>query len=320
MSAHVYGPVPSRRLGRSLGVDVLPFKTCSFDCLYCQLGHTTNLTQERKAYVPTADVIAELRQALSGPDRPDFVSFAGSGEPTLHSGLGEMIRAIKAITDVPVAIFTNGSLLWMPEVQRDLADADVVIPSLDAGDPALLERVNHPVSGLAFSSIIDGLLGFRDVFRGRIWLEILLVGGISDDDAAVDRIAELSARIRPDRIQLNTVCRPPAESCALPVPAARLEAIRRHFAGIPAPVDIVADHITASPHPAATGIGADDVFGLVERHPATAAGVAAGLNIAEETAAHLLAELAAAGRVTPLPRDGQTYYAASTQQAAAETH
>ena len=139
---HVYGPVPSRRLGRSLGVDALTFKSCSFDCVYCQLGRTTNHTIERKEYIPTADILDEVRRKLENGDKPEYISFAGSGEPTLHSGLGDIIRGIKAMTDVPVVVFTNGSLLWMPEVRADLAAADVVIPSLDGGDAALLDKVN----------------------------------------------------------------------------------------------------------------------------------------------------------------------------------
>ena len=218
---HVYGPVPSRRLGRSLGVDALTFKSCSFDCVYCQLGRTTNHTIERKEYIPTADILDEVRRKLENGDKPEYISFAGSGEPTLHSGLGDIIRGIKAMTDVPVVVFTNGSLLWMPEVRADLAAADVVIPSLDGGDAALLDKVNRPAASLDFDRIVEGLIAFRGAFNGQIWLEVMLLGGISDDDASVDAIARLAERIRPDKVQINSVCRPPAETYALPVPAAR---------------------------------------------------------------------------------------------------
>lgn len=215
---HVYGPVPSRRLGRSLGVDALTFKSCSFDCVYCQLGRTTNHTIERKEYIPTADILDEVRRKLENGDKPEYISFAGSGEPTLHSGLGDIIRGIKAMTDVPVVVFTNGSLLWMPEVRADLAAADVVIPSLDGGDAALLDKVNRPAASLDFDRIVEGLIAFRGAFNGQIWLEVMLLGGISDDDASVDAIARLAERIRPDKVQINSVCRPPAETYALPVP------------------------------------------------------------------------------------------------------
>lgn len=240
---HVYGPVPSRRLGRSLGVDALTFKSCSFDCVYCQLGRTTNHTIERKEYIPTADILDEVRRKLENGDKPEYISFAGSGEPTLHSGLGDIIRGIKAMTDVPVVVFTNGSLLWMPEVRADLAAADVVIPSLDGGDAALLDKVNRPAASLDFDRIVEGLIAFRGAFNGQIWLEVMLLGGISDDDASVDAIARLAERIRPDKVQINSVCRPPAETYALPVPAARLLEIRKHFAGVPGTVEIIAEHL-----------------------------------------------------------------------------
>ena len=191
---HVYGPVPSRRLGRSLGVDALTFKSCSFDCVYCQLGRTTNHTIERKEYIPTADILDEVRRKLENGDKPEYISFAGSGEPTLHSGLGDIIRGIKAMTDVPVVVFTNGSLLWMPEVRADLAAADVVIPSLDGGDAALLDKVNRPAASLDFDRIVEGLIAFRGAFNGQIWLEVMLLGGISDDDASVDAIARVEGR------------------------------------------------------------------------------------------------------------------------------
>ena len=215
---HVYGPVPSRRLGRSLGVDALTFKSCSFDCVYCQLGRTTNHTIERKEYIPTADILDEVRRKLENGDKPEYISFAGSGEPTLHSGLGDIIRGIKAMTDVPVVVFTNGSLLWMPEVRADLAAADVMIPSLDGGDAALLDKVNRPAASLDFDRIVEGLIAFRGAFNGQIWLEVMLLGGISDDDASVDAIARLAERIRPDKVQINSVCRPRRKPMPCPFP------------------------------------------------------------------------------------------------------
>ncbi len=308
---HVYGPVPSRRLGRSLGVDALTFKTCSFDCLYCQLGHTTNHTLERREYVPTAEILDELRRKLHNGDRPEYISFAGSGEPTLHSGLGEIIRGIKAMTDVPVVVFTNGSLLWMPEVRADLAEADVVIPSLDGGDAALLDKVNCPVADLDFNRILEGLMAFRAEFKGRIWLEIMLLGGMSDDDASVDTLARLAAQIRPDKVQINSVCRPPADASALPVPAARLLEIQQHFALVPVPVEIIAEHLDDMAHTAfRTQIREEDIIALIERRPCTAAGVAAGLNIHVTEALKHLEMLVADGKAVTLPKDGQTFYSA----------
>ena len=298
---HVYGPVPSRRLGRSLGVDALTFKSCSFDCVYCQLGRTTNHTAERKEYIPTAEILDEVRRKLENGDRPEYISFAGSGEPTLHSGLG----------DITVVVFTNGSLLWMPEVRADLAAADVVIPSLDGGDAALLDKVNRPVATLDFNRIVEGLIAFREGFKGQIWLEVMLLGGMSDDDASVDAIARLAERIRPDKVQINSVCRPPAETYALPVPAARLLEIRERFAGVPGTVEIIAEHLDDMAHTAfRTQIKEEDILALIERRPCTAAGAAAGLNIHVTEAIKHLEMLVADGKAVTQPKDGQVFYSA----------
>jgi wyosine [tRNA(Phe)-imidazoG37] synthetase (radical SAM superfamily) len=165
-SRYVYGPVPSRRLGRSLGVDLVPFKTCPYDCLYCQLGRTTNKTIDPREYAPVDGVLDELGERLCAGPRPDFIGLAGSGEPTLHAGLGEIIAGIKVRSSVPVAVLTNGSLLWRPEVRAGLAHADVVLPSLDAGSPWIFERVNRPHHDVSFERMVDGLSVFSHVSTG----------------------------------------------------------------------------------------------------------------------------------------------------------
>ena len=305
---HVYGPVPSRRLGRSLGVDAITFKSCPFDCVYCQLGRTTNCTLERREYVPTAEILDEVRRKLDTGDIPQYVSFAGSGEPTLHSGLGEIIRGIKAMTDVPVVVFTNGSLLWRPDVRDDLLAADVVIPSLDAGGAALLEKVNRPHPDLSFERIVEGIAAFRDAFKGQIWLEVMLLGGVSDDDAAVGAIARHTARIRPDKVQINSVCRPPAEAWARPVDARRLLEIQRRFPGT---VEIIAEHLDDMAHAAfRTQIREEDILALIERRPCTAAGVGAGLNIHVTEALKHLEMLVADGKAVTQITEGQVFYSA----------
>ncbi|MFR7887931.1 MAG: radical SAM protein, partial [Bilophila wadsworthia] len=268
-------------------------------------------TIERKEYIPTADILDEVRRKLENGDKPEYISFAGSGEPTLHSGLGDIIRGIKAMTDVPVVVFTNGSLLWMPEVRADLAAADVVIPSLDGGDAALLDKVNRPAASLDFDRIVEGLIAFRGAFNGQIWLEVMLLGGISDDDASVDAIARLAERIRPDKVQINSVCRPPAETYALPVPAARLLEIRKHFTGVPGTVEIIAEHLDDMAHTAfRTQIKEEDILALIERRPCTAAGAAAGLNIHVTEAIKHLEMLVADGKAVTQPKDGQVFYSA----------
>jgi len=183
---YIFGPVPSRRLGRSLGVDLVPAKVCSFDCIYCQAGHTTRKTIERAEYVPGADVIAELGDWLAG-GAADFITFSGNGEPTLHSRIGEIIGWLKAHAGTPVAVITNGSLLWRPDAQEDVARADVVVPSLDTADPATFKRLNRPEPSLEVETIIEGLVTFTRDFAGEVWLEHFIVPGISAGAVARSR-------------------------------------------------------------------------------------------------------------------------------------
>lgn len=308
---HVYGPVPSRRLGRSLGVDALTFKTCSFDCVYCQLGHTTNHTVERREYVPVDEILDEIKRKLAA-DTPQYISFAGSGEPTLHSRLGDIIRNIKILTDVPVVVITNGSLLWRADVRSDLVAADVVIPSLDGGSAAQLKMVNAPEASLNFQEMVDGLIRFRKEFPGQIWLEIMLLGGMNDDDASIDALARLVAEIRPDKVQLNSVCRPPAERSAQPVPAHRLQAIReRMTAAVPCEVEIIATHLDDAAHASFRAeVQEEDVLATIARRPCTVNDVAAGLSIHHNEALKHLEMLVADGKAITQTRGDQLYYAA----------
>ncbi len=211
---NVFGPVPSRRLGRSLGVDLVPSKACSYDCIYCQLGHTTNKTIERREYVPMSDVLMELEERLAAGTHADYITLSGSGEPTLHSDIGDIIRTIKTITDIPVAVLTNGSLLWDPDVRRELSAADLVIPSLDAGDEEAFARVNRPHGSIAFEPMIEGLVSFGQEYAGEIWLEVLLLDGITATKQEATKIARQVEKIRADRVQIGTVSRPPANVAA----------------------------------------------------------------------------------------------------------
>jgi len=175
---YLYGPVPSRRLGLSLGVDIVPFKVCTLDCVYCQLGRASRKTIERREYVPVKAVLAELKERLAQGVKADFITISGSGEPTLNSQLGELIDGIKKITDIPVAILTNGTLLYRQNVRADCAKADVVLPSLDAGDEQTFQKMNRPYSGLSIEKLIEGLLAFRNEFAGEFVLEVFFVEGL----------------------------------------------------------------------------------------------------------------------------------------------
>jgi wyosine [tRNA(Phe)-imidazoG37] synthetase (radical SAM superfamily) len=209
---YVYGPVPSRRLGRSLGVDLIPYKTCTYDCVYCQLGRTTTLTLRREEYVPVDAVVAEVERRLAALDAPpDYVTLAGSGEPTLHAGLGDIVADIRRRTDVPLAVLTNGSLLSEPAVADALAGVDLVVPSLDAPAAAMWRQVNRPHPDLDWETMLEGLIGFTRRFAGRVWLEVMLLADWTAEEMEVAALAMLADRIRPERVQFNTAVRPAAE-------------------------------------------------------------------------------------------------------------
>ncbi len=215
---YVYGPVPSRRLGRSLGIDPIPLKTCNWNCIYCQLGRTAPLTCERREYIPREAILDEIEACLRcyPHESIDFVTIVGSGEPTLHSGLGWMIRQVKSLTDLPVAVITNGSLLRYPEVRQELLAADVLLPTLDAGDEILYRRINRPLPHLDFTGHLEGLIAFRDMYRGDLWVEVMLIKDMNDTLSALQQIAEALQRVAPDQIHINRPTRPPCETRVQP--------------------------------------------------------------------------------------------------------
>ncbi|NMC69029.1 MAG: radical SAM protein [Myxococcales bacterium] len=308
--SHVYGPVWSRRLGRSLGVDLVPYKVCSYDCVYCQLGRTTRKTVRRGEFAPVGEVLADVRRALASGPAPDFLSLAGSGEPTLHAGLGELIAALRRRTTIPVAVLTNGSLLLRPDVRRELARADLVLPSLDAGDARTFRRVNRPHPSLRFDEMVEGLAEFTAGFAGTVWLEVFLLDGWTTMPAQVARLADLARRIAPARVQLNTVARPPADPRAVAVPHAALLRIARAFDG---PVDLLVDRPGAR-RPRRPrkddAVTAAAVLELLRRRPCTVEGIAAGLGLSPDESVRQVEALVGAGRVRAVRRGGALFYAA----------
>ncbi|MCK4648231.1 radical SAM protein, partial [bacterium] len=230
---YIFGPVPSRRLGISLGVDLVPYKTCTFNCIYCQLGRTTNYTLKRKEYIKTQKVLKELKEKLANwrtdklaKQKINYITLSGSGEPTLNVKIGEIISGIKKMTSIPVAVLTNGSLLYRKEVRDSLKKADLVIPSLDAASAKIFKRINRPVKTLKVEKIIKGLVDFEKEYRGKIWLEIMLVKGINDRKEEIEKLKRAIAKIKPDRVQLNTVARPPCEKFAKALSKGELEKIK----------------------------------------------------------------------------------------------
>lgn len=307
MAGHraIYGPVASRRLGFSLGVDIIPFKTCTLDCVYCQLGSTGRTTVRRGRWFPPEEVLAQIRQALDSGQRIDAVTFSGSGEPTLCRDIGGLIRAIKKMTKVPVVVLTNGTLLTRKDVRRDLAAADVVVPSLDAVPASLFRRVNRPHASLDNLRIIDGLARFREEFAGEIRLEIMLVKGVNDSPADIRAIEAAVARIRPDRIELNTVVRPPADRGAMPLGPAALERIRKRLGPR---AEVVASFAKRKQAPG-SGRLEKAVLATVRRRPQTTADIATALGRHHDEVLKTLMSLLARRRVVQQVHGGQTYFA-----------
>jgi wyosine [tRNA(Phe)-imidazoG37] synthetase (radical SAM superfamily) len=209
MYKYLFGPVPSRRLGMSLGIDLVPKKVCSLDCVYCEVGPTTKLTVERKEYILYDRVTAELEDYFSGNPEPDFLTFSGSGEPTLNIRLGDVLEYAKRIKPhIPVAVLTNGTLLYDKTVRSELLKADVVLPSLDAAIEISFRKINQPAPGLNMSSYIQGLVDFRKEYSGEIWLEVLIIPGYNDGEENLEALKTAFEKIKPERIQLNTLDRP----------------------------------------------------------------------------------------------------------------
>lgn len=246
---YIYGPVKSRRLGNSLGVSVVGYKICSYDCVYCQLKATTVKTMKRKRYIPQKEILDEIREFLKSRQKNavlnekklwpvdkssltqdiDCITFSGSGEPTLNSDIGELIKAVKKITSIPVVLITNSSTLVKARVRKEIQDADIVIPSLDAVTQDIFEKIDQPLKGILIKDIIDGLIRFRKEYKGKLWLEIMLVKGLNDSYEYLLRIKEIVDQIKPDKIHLNSPVRPPAQGWVKPVSPATLKKAREIF-------------------------------------------------------------------------------------------
>ena len=262
---YVYGPIPSRRLGRSLGIDPIPLKTCNWNCVYCQLGRSVSLTLERREYVPRHELMAEVKQALAAyqPGEINWITFVGSGEPTLHSGLGWMIRQVKEITDLPLAVITNGSLLYLPEIRQELSAANAVLPTLDAGNARLYRQINRAAPRFTFDQLVDGLRRFRQAYSGKLWIEVMLIQGMNDTPKALQELALVLKSIQPDRVHITLPVRPPAEARVRPSGEAglrRAEKILGEVAWVSVPA-------ISEARAARIGDLAETVLSVVTRHP-----------------------------------------------------
>jgi len=300
----VFGPVASRRLGFSLGLDLVPFKTCTLDCVYCQLGRTTHKIIERKGYISEEQLLSQLERVLSERRRIDHITLSGSGEPTLNSKIGRIIKSVKGITSIPVAVLTNGTLFSQEGVRDELMNADVVIPSLDAASQEVFEAVNRPTEGLSVERIIEGQKAFREEYHGQLWLEVMLVKGLNDTPEELERIRQAIREISPERVQLNSVVRPPAEEFARPVADERLEEIQRFLGD---GCEVIAQGGRRVQSLFDGGIE-EAITQILRRRPATAEEIASSLGLHPNVIRKQILTLERKGKVIPVMHENGRYY------------
>jgi wyosine [tRNA(Phe)-imidazoG37] synthetase (radical SAM superfamily) len=301
---YVYGPVPSRRLGQSLGIDTIPFKTCNWNCVYCQLGRTSPPTNERRDYFPVSEILAEVESTLKTHQAGeiDWITFVGSGEPTLHASFGEIIRKVRAMTSLPIAVITNGSLLHLPEVREELLTADVVLPTVCAGTEKLYRKINRPMAELGFDEFISGIVAFRDQFPGKLWVEVMLVKDLNDSEDALQDLAAVLKRIRPDEVHLNSPTRPPCEPWVKPVDKAALDRAQRILGDV--------THVVLPAEGEVDLSGYDNVVDAIEavitRHPISEEELVRALDRWQPGhVGESLADLERSGKAQVVIRDGQ---------------
>ena len=289
---YLFGPVPSRRLGLSLGVDLNPAKVCTENCVFCQVGRTTELTLERKEWVPTADVLAEFDRWAAAGHPADYVTLSGSGEPTMHAGFGDVLRHVKARGRFKTAILSNGSLMFRPEVRRDAALADVVKVTLSAWDEASFRKIHCPAEGATFARLLEGERALREEFRGQLWVEVMLLPAYNDEPEQVRAIAELVKSLRADAVHLNTTTRPALAGVEVPrVPEAWLRTVAPWFSP-------VAEIPVFSGKAAAPEAMTDAAWlELLARHPIALEALAASSGTEVPALERRLAPLVAAGKL-----------------------
>lgn len=228
----LFGPVPSRRLGRSLGISPIPKKTCNYSCIYCQLGRTNKMTNIRQEFFKIENILNEFKIYLKDSDKFDIITIVGEGEPTLYSQLGNLILELKKLTDKPIAVITNGALFSDENVFKELLNADFVLPSLDAYNEELSKKIDRPHGSISFEKEINGLINFSNTYKGNLWIEIMLIDGFNSDKNSISNFKKLLRKIKYDRLYLNTPVRPPAENFVKTVSKSFMEYASKELGGI----------------------------------------------------------------------------------------
>ena len=283
----VFGPVLSKRLGNSLGIDVIPHKTCSYNCIYCQLGSEENTITDLTNYYSVDEIIYELKEALLNNKNIDYITFTGSGEPTLYKDLKKLIYEIKQITDIPVCIITNGSLLYKQEMRSNLLLADLIIPSLDAGNEETFKLIDNPNKEIDFDKMVEGLIEFKKVFKGEYWLEIFLLKDINDNEDELDDIIKIVKKIKPDRIQLITATRRVANEKAKALSDEELKKIKKYF-NSKCDIEIDIPNISENHKGNTRILTEEDIVNFLIRQPDTAYIIAKSFNENERKVKELL--------------------------------
>ncbi len=307
---YIFGPVPSRRLGLSLGVDLLPPKTCNMDCIYCELGKGSGTVCQVREYTPFEEIRDEIRQvALENPQGFDCLTFTASGEPTLHSRLGELIEYAQKVCGKPVVVLTNAGLAGRKDIRKGLSRADFVLPSLDAATPQAFRKINRADPCVRLEDVIEGLCLLRREMKGQMWLEILFVRGFNDSEREVLALKEAVARIGPDRVQLNTVVRPPAEDFARPVSMRRMEEIRQAMGP---GVDVIVDFSRKIREGSAL-ILESEILDVLKRRPLSCRDIKklfGGLEKVDE----ILSRLMKSGIIHKKSVDSRSFYCTASQE------
>ena len=301
---HLFGPVPSRRLGLSLGVDLVPPKVCTLNCVYCECGPTTRLTVQRREYVPTSEIKAELRHFLRDSPGLDVITFSGNGEPTLHSSLGLLIDFIKSeYPEYRVAVLTNGTLLPDPQVRADLMQADIIIPSLDAVRNETLQRINRPSPEITLAPLLQGLRDLRAEYSGEIWLEIFIIPKINDTQSDLEEMQRLLPQLAPDRIQLNSLDRPGSESWVATADYTHLQSLARELGA-----EVIARKPDTGKAAASGSELRERTIDLISRRPCTVADLTSALGSTDEEITSLLSQLQLTGNLSYEQKERGLFY------------
>ena len=310
MTKHfVYGPVPSRRLGRSLGVDLVPYKVCSYDCIYCQLGRTKEKTIERKPYITVVRILEQVYKKLKEGIRADYITLAGSGEPTLNSEIGSLIRDIKKHTEIPVAVLTNSSLLGNSQVREAIMEADVVLPSLDAHDQEGFETINRPHFEIKFETMVEGLIAFRKEYSGEIWLEVFILDGINSTGTDAMQFKHWIERVNPQKIHINTAVRPAAEAYARQVSPEKMAGFCKVLgekAEVITPYKDLEKHKTG-------GDVEKNLLNLLARRPCTLDDISSGLSVHKNEILKYIGALVKNHTIEMVKRGSVVYYQSNPQ-------